>query len=195
MITLMRNAQRHEKSVVRNPPTTGPSPAADPATAPHAANAIARPRPRKVFDSSASVVGSMSDAPRPSMTASPSTRLATFHESDASSEPAVNNAAPMMKTRRCPKMSPSRPAMMRKVAKVSAYPVTTHSRLGSVVWNSRRMVGMATLSTVLSSTTMTVAISTMTSVSHRRTPMGSSLGERSGFVIRWGRRPQNTSHG
>ena len=43
---------------------------------------------------------------------------------------------------------------------------------------------MATLSTVLSSTTITVAINTMTSVSHWRRPIGpSSLRERSVVVI------------
>ena len=63
---------------------------------------MARPRPWKVLDSSASVAGSMSEAPRPSMSASPSTRLATFHDSDASSEPPANRAAPMMNTRRWP---------------------------------------------------------------------------------------------
>ena len=45
----------------------------------------------------------------------------------------------------------------------------THSRLGSVVSNSCRIVGMATFSTVLSSTTMTVDIKTMPSVIHWRT--------------------------
>ena len=88
MITLIRNDQRHEKSVVSKPPMTGPSPAADPATAPQAAKAMARPRPWNVFDSRASVAGSISEAPSPSMRASPTTRLATFHDSEASSEPA-----------------------------------------------------------------------------------------------------------
>ena len=166
MITLIRNAHRHEKSVVSRPPTTGPRPAAEPAAAPQAAKAMARPRPWKVFESSAKVDGSISDAPMPSIRASPTIRLATFHETEASSDPAANSAAPTMNTRRCPYTSPRRPPIMRNVAKVSEYPVMTHSRLGNVVWNSRRIVGMATLSTVLSSTTITVDSNTMARVSH-----------------------------
>src|SRR5450631_1542955 len=58
--------------------------------------------------------------------------------------------------------------MMRRLAKVSAYPVTTHWTLGSVVWNSRKIVGIATFSTELSSTTINAALITITSVNQRR---------------------------
>src|SRR5450759_3064648 len=61
--------------------------------------------------------------------------------------------------------------MMRRLANVSAYPVTTHWTLGSVVWNSRKIVGIATLSTELSSTTISAALITITSVNQR---LGSS---------------------
>ncbi len=44
----------------------------------------------------------------------------------------------------------------------------THSTAGSVVWKSRRMVGIATVSTELSSTTMSAATTTTASVIHRR---------------------------
>ena len=53
--------------------------------------------------------------------------------------------------------------------------MSTHWRLGSWVWKSRRIVGMATVSTVLSSTTMISAITTMASVIQR-------LGSRTGVV-------------
>ena len=59
--------------------------------------------------------------------------------------------------------------MIRKVAKVREYPVMTHSRLGRVVPNSCRIVGMATLRMVVSRTTITVDIKTMPSVIHWRT--------------------------
>ncbi len=49
----------------------------------------------------------------------------------------------------------------------------THSSVGSVVWKSRRIVGIATVSTVLSSTTMNADRMTMASVNHRR---GSAVG-------------------
>ena len=46
------------------------------------------------------VVGNMSDAPMPSMSASPTMRVGTFHETAARSEPAQNSPAPMVKIRR-----------------------------------------------------------------------------------------------
>src|SRR5450631_3788221 len=102
MMTLIRNAHRHEYSVVRKPPTTGPNAAAAPAVAPHTANAGPRSGPLNVVDRIASVAGSISEAPILSMIASPAIRLPTDHETDASSEPAPNSEAPMMKIRRCP---------------------------------------------------------------------------------------------
>ena len=59
-----------------------------------------------------SVVGSISDAPMPSMIASPTIRLGMLHESAASNEPPPKSAAPMMKMRRCPNTSARRPPMM-----------------------------------------------------------------------------------
>src|SRR5215207_6795091 len=44
----------------------------------------------------------------------------------------------------------------------------THSTAGRVVWKSRRIVGIATVSTELSSTTMSAATTTTASVIHRR---------------------------
>ena len=58
--------------------------------------------------------------------------------------------------------------MMSRLANVSVYPVITHSTAGSVVWKSRRIVGMATVRTELSSTTMRAATTTTASVAQRR---------------------------
>ena len=44
----------------------------------------------------------------------------------------------------------------------------THCRLGSVVSKSRRIVGIATFSTVVSSATMSTATTTIASVNQRR---------------------------
>src|SRR4051812_34695111 len=44
----------------------------------------------------------------------------------------------------------------------------THSTAGSVVWKSRRIVGMATINTELSRTTMSAATTTTASVAQRR---------------------------
>ena len=68
---------------MRKPPTTGPNAAATPAVAPHAANAVARSRPWNVPERIASVAGSISDAPMPSMIASPIMSCGTDVETDA----------------------------------------------------------------------------------------------------------------
>ena len=60
---------------MRKPPTSGPNATAAPATVPHAANAIARSAPTNVVDRIESVAGISSDAPMPSMIASPSTSV------------------------------------------------------------------------------------------------------------------------
>ena len=85
---------------MRKPPTTGPNAAATPAVAPHAANAVARSRPLNVVDRIARVEGSISDAPMPSMIASPMISWVTDVEIDATSDPTPKSAAPMMKIRR-----------------------------------------------------------------------------------------------
>ena len=87
---------------MRKPPTTGPNAAATPAVAPHAANAVARSRPWNVVDRIASVDGSISDAPMPSMIASPTTSCGTEVDTDATNDPTPKSAAPMMKMRRWP---------------------------------------------------------------------------------------------
>ena len=104
----------------------------------------------------------------PSMIASPKISTGTDCASDASNDPTPNSAAPMMKIRRAPKRSARRPPMIRRLANVSEYPVITHCRLGSVVWRSRRIVGMATFSTVVSSATMSTDRMTIASVNQRR---------------------------
>ena len=86
--------------MVRKPPTTGPRAAPTPTVAPHAANAVARSRPWKVVEITASVVGSMSEAPIPSIRASPTMRLGMPHDNAASNEPPPNSAAPITKMRR-----------------------------------------------------------------------------------------------
>ena len=153
---------------MRNPPTSGPNATDAPATVPHAANAIARSGPSNVVDRIESVAGISSDAPMPSMIASPSTSMGTECDTDASSEPTPKITAPTMNMRRWPYMSPRRPPMISSVANVSEYPVITHCRLGRSVWNSRRIVGIATFSTVLSSTGMATDTITTAAANHRR---------------------------
>ena len=119
MITLMPKAQRHEWLVVSQPPSTGPKATAAPAAAPQAAKAVARSRPWKMLESRARVDGTIRAAPMPSMTASPRISQPTVGERAAISEPTPNSDTPITNRRRWPKMSPRRPPMIRRLAKVS----------------------------------------------------------------------------
>jgi hypothetical protein len=84
------------------------------------ANAFARSASSKVVEMIASVAGIISEAPTPSMTASPRISALTDQEATASSDPTLNSAAPITKIRQCPCMSPSRPPITSKAAKVNA---------------------------------------------------------------------------
>src|SRR6478609_8456991 len=153
-------------------------------TAPHAANAVARSRPWNVLLSRPSVAGSISDAPMPSMIASPTTSETTPVERAATREPTAKSAAPIMKIVRGPWMSARRPPMISSAANVRLYPVMTHCSFGSVVWKSRRIVGIATLSTVVSRAAMSTADRMITSVIQRRgSGARSSVGVGSCIVV------------
>ncbi len=118
-MTLMRKPHRHEKSLVSQPPTTGPNAAEAPATPPQRANALALAGPWKVVDSVASEAGSSSDAPTPSINASPVASIAVLVARDASNEPLAKSNVPATKVRRTPKRSPMRPPMMSKLPRIS----------------------------------------------------------------------------
>jgi hypothetical protein len=71
------------------------------------------------MDMSASVAGIISDAPTPSMSASPTNRLDTDHDNAASSEPTPNSRPPITNIVRWPWRSPRRPPMMSSDANTS----------------------------------------------------------------------------
>ena len=62
---LIPNAQRHEKLVVSQPPSSGPSAAVPPMVAPQTPKAMPRSRPRNVALSRDSEVGSIMAPPMP----------------------------------------------------------------------------------------------------------------------------------
>ena len=76
--------------------------------------------------------------------------------------------------------------MMSSAAKVRLYPVMTHCRLGRVVWNSRRIVGMATLRMVPSSPAIRTAISRMARVIQRRGSGSGSVAKRNVIPLLYG---------
>ena len=174
--TLIMNAQRHENSVVRNPPNSGPKATAAPMVALHIPNAVPRSRPWNVRVRMAREAGAMNAAPMPSMIASPTTSMGTPVDSAAMSDPIAKSVAPVMNIRRGPWMSVSRPPMMSSAAKVRLYPVITHCSCERVVSKSRRIVGIATFRTELSSPTMNTPVRTTARVIQRRGSTASAAG-------------------
>ncbi len=152
---------------MRMPPTYGPSAPAPPATAPHTANAMPRSRPRNVAEMIDSVAGSIMAAPMPSRNDSPAKSCSGDCDTDAMNEPTANSVAPAKKSFRRPMMSPNRPKLINSDAKISEYPEITHCSDDTCVWNSRMIVGTATLRIVLSSTMMNSELDKMTSAIHR----------------------------
>jgi hypothetical protein len=88
-------------------------------------------------------------------------------EREATSEPTANMAAPAKNIRRRPMMSPSRPKLISSEANTSEYPEMTHCNEETLLWNSRTIVGTATLRIVLSNTMMNSALDSTTSAIHR----------------------------
>jgi len=69
-------------------------------------------------------------------------------------EPSVNTASAVRKIRFVPMRSPSQPDAGIHTARLSRYAVTTHSRPVSLAPNSLPIVGNATLTMVMSRTSM-----------------------------------------
>ncbi len=74
--------------------------------------------------------------------------------SAASADAPVKMPSPSAKSRRRPKRSPSAAPVMSSTAKVSVYALTVHSRPERPACRSRRMTGIAVVTTRLSSVTM-----------------------------------------
>ncbi len=82
------------------------------------------------------------------------------------SDEIVKIARPTRKMRRRPSMSASLPPESISTAKLSAYPVTTHSSSETPMPRSRWIAGSATFTIVLSSMIMNSANATAASVHH-----------------------------
>ncbi len=87
----------------------------------------------------------------------------------------MNSARPIENMRRRPNRSPSRPAVITKIAEVSAYPAITHSIALSLAPRSDCIDGSATLTMKKSSTTMNVPARTTGSGSQRLASAGRAL--------------------
>ncbi len=102
--TLIPNAHRHEKVVVSQPPSRGPTAVIPPMVDPQTANAIARSRPRNVALMSESVVGRIIAPPTPWTRRDP-IRNAPVGASAAAIEASMKTATPMRRMRLRPNRS------------------------------------------------------------------------------------------
>lgn len=146
MSTKMR---RQETAAISHPPTTGPIATAIPPRPDQAP--IARPR------SSDTKLASMIDrlpgtrrAPPAPWRARAAISTSRLGASAQSSDATLNQATPMRKIRRRPKMSPSDPPINMKADKVIRYDVSTHCSPATWAPKVRPIAGRATLTTVAS---------------------------------------------
>ncbi len=82
-------------------------------------------------------------------------------------------AVPRRKSRLRPKMSPSRPPVIRPAANASAYPAVIHWMAPKEAPRSRSMLGIAMLTIVASTRSMKAAVMTMARAIQRRLSLGS----------------------
>ena len=156
--TFTKNTQRQLAKVSSSPLASRPT--APPAMLIPAYTPIARLRggpSGKVTAISDSAVGAANAPPTPWMARAVSSH-AWLVANPPSREASVNTRMPAMKTRRRPSRSPDLPPSSSSPPNVSAYALTTHSRLvpekPSAVW----MCGRATFTMVASSTTISCAV-------------------------------------
>jgi hypothetical protein len=150
----MTKIDRQPACSISTPPRTGPvaKETADPA----AQTATARTRragSSKTWLSSESEVGSTSAAPTPS-SAWAAMSAAAVGASVAATEPAAKVPRPARKTVRAPSRSAARPVDSRRPAKTSVYALATHSSVVGPADRSRAIDPSATLTTVVSSSTI-----------------------------------------
>src|SRR5437764_15273650 len=98
---------------------------------------------------------------------------------------AANRITPETNMRRRPKMSPRRPPVTSRTAKLSVYALTVHSRLERLAPRSFWIDGSATFTTVLSSMIMNRAKHIAASGHHVRLPSFRRM--RSGIRVLTGR--------
>src|SRR5215208_565536 len=144
-----------------------PSVSAPPIVAPQAPMAVPRSRPWNSCAMRASEVANIAAPPTPWRPRARLRRVA-LGEIPHRNEATVKIKKPNVKTRRRPIRSASEPAVSRNAASVSEYASTTHWRLERLAPRLDWMSGSATLTTVMSSSSMNVATHTASKVHHLR---------------------------
>ena len=164
---LTKKIQRQPTYVVSAPPTSGPIATASPTVAPQIPNAVPRSRP---WNSCEMIASETANIPAPPIPWAPRARISQSGDWAApqSAEASVKSAIATRKTRLRPSRSPSEPALSIVAASVSAYASTTHCRSVKEVFSSLSMFGSATLTTVMSRSSMNTATHTTIRTRHFR---------------------------
>src|SRR4051794_33395191 len=152
---------------VSAPPTRGPTATAAPTVEPQAAIAVPNSRPRNSCAMSASEVANMAAPPtpwRPRARLSRVELVARPHRSEAT----VKTRTPSWNMRLRPSRSASDPTVSMRADSISVYASTTHWRLVRLALKSRWMLGSATFTIVMSTSSMNVATQTARRVHHFR---------------------------
>ena len=120
------------------------------------------------------IASETANIPAPPMPCAPRARISQSGDCAApqSAEAAVKSAIATRKTRLRPSRSPSEPALSIVAASVSAYASTTHCRSVKEVFSSLSIFGSATLTTVMSRSSMNTA--THTTAQHAPLPLHSA---------------------
>ena len=157
------------------PPTSGPIATAIPTVAPQIPKAVPRSRP---WNSCEMIASETANMPAPPIPCAPRATISHSGEVAApqKAEATVNSAIATRKTRLRPSRSPSEPALSIVAASVSAYASTTHCRSVKEVCSSFSMFGSATLTTVMSRSSMKTATHTTTRTRHFRSINSAPLG-------------------
>ena len=166
---LMKKIARQETASVSQPPTTGPIASAMAETPAHVPIALPRSCGGNALEMIERVAGIMNAAPMPWM-AREATSQVSLGARPIVAEASAKTTTPNRNIRLRPKMSPSRPPVMSRTAKVSVYALTVHSSDDSEAPKSFWIDGSATFTAVLSSMIMKSAKLMAPRVHQRRLP-------------------------
>ena len=153
---LTKKTQRHESSVTRSPPSTGPMAGAK--AVPMVIMLAARTRSDggNTRNSIAMPTGTNMPPPAPWMTRK-MTSSVMFCASPQRTDPNVKTTMADISTRFPPKRSPNQPEAGMNTARLTRYAMTIPSTAVGAMWKSRPIVGKATFTIVMSMMFMNMA--------------------------------------
>jgi hypothetical protein len=170
---LIQKIQCHEAASMTAPPTSGPRATAIPLIPDQTPSAIPRRSGGNASASRVSVSG-VTIAPPIPWIARAETSRPVLGASAAAPEATVKSVIPPMNVRLRPILSPSAAPVRSSTAYERTYALTVHSSDWTDAPSSRWMLGSATLTTRLSSTTMNSPIETIVRVQARLRDVGMS---------------------